>query len=914
VNLCIKYSAKSILLLLLSFFVFTFSYSQAIDSLKNVLKSAKEDTAKVNTISALVWELQKLDKFDESLPYIKEGIALGDKLNHNREVASLYRRSGDYYNYTGDYVEAMHEYTKSLDIETLASRKAKMAICYDKIAKLLVTTKQFPKAISNFNDALKLSEFLGDTLRAVDDCISLWKIYYKKLNDTKNAALYLIKAHAIADSCTNDSLRASLFYKLGSFYSKEGDYEKASEYLNKAIHLHEERKDRQQLAADYYDLGNLYENTGNYQKALEYYLKILKIRETIGTKHEQALANNNAGWGYQLTGDFAKALELQLKSYKLYLETGDDMNIAYPLGNLGIIYNQLGAYEKAIEYSTKAMNLFEKNKDLGGVAEGYNNIGNAYLNMEKYDEAIKNLQKGLEIAKNEDAEYEIKNSYSGLASAYEKKGDYKKAFEFFRMFSQILESIKNQENTERISRMNFSIENEKNQKAIELLNKDAQLRKTEMQKQRTLMYAAIVGIILTLLLMFFAVLGYYHKRKSNKQLSKYNAEILSHKNEIEKLSIAASETDNAVLITDANGNIEWANSAFTRLTGYYLEEFKTLFGENIMAASHSPLIKEKVEECISKCRSVVYESINKTKSGKDIWVQTTLTPILNADGGVRNMVAIDTDITELKRIDMEIKKQNEIITEKNKHITDSINYAKHIQEAILPSGEIVNNILPNSFVLFKPKDIVSGDFYWMVEKGDKLFFAVVDCTGHGVPGAFVSIVGNNGLYRTVNEFGLEKPSEILDKLNELVEETFRQSITKQIKDGMDIALCCYDRKNKTLEFAGANNPLYYIRNGVLTEVKGDKQPIGAFENRKKFTNNSIELNEDDLIYIFSDGYADQFGGVSRKKFKYNQFKNMLLSIHDKLMEEQKDILNKTILTWMGDLEQVDDICVIGVRI
>jgi serine phosphatase RsbU (regulator of sigma subunit) len=306
--------------------------------------------------------------------------------------------------------------------------------------------------------------------------------------------------------------------------------------------------------------------------------------------------------------------------------------------------------------------------------------------------------------------------------------------------------------------------------------------------------------------------------------------------------------------------------------------------------------------------------MNKTKNGNEIWVQTTLTPVIGPDGKLVNLVAIDSDITELKRVETEIKQQHAIISEKNKHITDSINYAKRIQDAILPPNDTVKELLPSAFVLFRPKDIVSGDFYWVTEKAGKIFFAVVDCTGHGVPGAFVSIIGYNGLYRSVNEFGLTKPSEILDKLTELVEETFGQNNQTQINDGMDIALCSYDRKTRQLEFSGANNPLYIISNGEFTEIKGDKQPIGAFDHRKKFTNHTIDLKKDDSIYIFSDGYADQFGGVMKKKFKYNQFKTMLASMTEKPMAEQREYLNSTITAWMGDLEQVDDICVIGVKV
>ncbi|MBA3705219.1 MAG: GAF domain-containing protein [Bacteroidetes bacterium] len=392
------------------------------------------------------------------------------------------------------------------------------------------------------------------------------------------------------------------------------------------------------------------------------------------------------------------------------------------------------------------------------------------------------------------------------------------------------------------------------------------------------------------------------------------AEIEKQNEELEKLSIVASETDNAVIIAGPDGEIQWVNAGFTRITGYTLKTLKEKCGGNLKEISGNPKIKEIVKECIDKRKFVVYELMNKTITGKDIWFQTMLTPIIGKDGNVRNLVAIDSDITKLKQIEMEMRTQNEIISEKNKHITDSINYAKRIQNAILPSDEVIKNILPNSFVLFKPKDIVSGDFYWITEKQGKLFFAVVDCTGHGVPGAFVSIIGHNGLYRAVNEFGLTKPSEILDKLNELVEETFRQNNEMQINDGMDIALCSYDRSSKTLEFAGANNPLYHISSGELAEIKGDKQPIGAFDNRKKFENHTINLKENDSIYVFSDGYADQFGGISGKKFKYNQFKNMLLSLQGTAMSKQHSVLNNTFINWMGDYEQLDDICVIGMKV
>ncbi len=266
----------------------------------------------------------------------------------------------------------------------------------------------------------------------------------------------------------------------------------------------------------------------------------------------------------------------------------------------------------------------------------------------------------------------------------------------------------------------------------------------------------------------------------------------------------------------------------------------------------------------------------------------------------------------------EVVQKNIELDEKNKDITASIRYAKRIQDAILLPDDLVKQYLPKTFVLFNPKDIVSGDFYWIYDKKDTVLFAAVDCTGHGVPGAFMSIVGHNLLDKIVGEDGVTQPGDILDALNKSVSDTLRQSQSEDqsIKDGMDIALCCFDRKTNELQFAGAHNPLWVIRNGELIEFKGNKFPIGNLKEgeQKKFTNNSITLQKGDTAYVFSDGYADQFGGPKGKKFMYSQFKSKLISIQHMDMEQQAVHLKTFISEWMGALEQVDDILVIGTRL
>ena len=254
---------------------------------------------------------------------------------------------------------------------------------------------------------------------------------------------------------------------------------------------------------------------------------------------------------------------------------------------------------------------------------------------------------------------------------------------------------------------------------------------------------------------------------------------------------------------------------------------------------------------------------------------------------------------------------------KNKDITDSIHYAKRIQNAILPAESAIKQALNESFVFYQPKAIVSGDFYWLEKWGNETLIAAVDCTGHGVPGAFMSIVGHNILTQTVNVLGLTKPSLILNETNKQLSKKLNQDPEEAtVRDGMDIALISINYPKLKIEFAGANNPLWIIRSNQLIQINGDKFPIGAFvvEELQQFKNHEWELQKGDCVYIFTDGFADQFGGPKGKKFKYKQFEALLLKHHQKPFEEQKKILQKTINDWIGELEQIDDILVIGIRI
>ena len=319
---------------------------------------------------------------------------------------------------------------------------------------------------------------------------------------------------------------------------------------------------------------------------------------------------------------------------------------------------------------------------------------------------------------------------------------------------------------------------------------------------------------------------------------------------------------------------------------------------------------------------------------------------------LEGMVIIRTSELQLEKNNVE--EQKRIIEEKQKEILDSIHYAKRLQEAILPPLKFIDEHVPNNFVLYQPKDVVAGDFYWAETKDNKFFIAAADCTGHGVPGAMVSVVCSNALNRTVNEFGITDTGKILDKTRELVLETFAKG-NAEVKDGMDISLLCIDKQINKAFWSGANNPLWYVQSSVtsseveksidaglevpvktvtssevekstssgldsarpdiqLIEIKADKQPIGKSDYAKPFTTHEIALQEGMLFYLFTDGFADQFGGPKGKKFKYKQLEELLLANANKNMSDQHEILSQQFALWKGDLEQVDDVCVIGVKV
>ncbi len=468
------------------------------------------------------------------------------------------------------------------------------------------------------------------------------------------------------------------------------------------------------------------------------------------------------------------------------------------------------------------------------------------------------------------------------------------------------------------------------QNKIEAQKKEINEQFIKIKTQRNILFLFVFLIVLFICLVFIIYSWYRTKRESNKKLSEKNIEISQQKEEIltqseelRKLSIVASETDNAVIIANEKGEIEWVNEGFARVFEYNLAEFIALKGSNFIQTSSNPDIEKDIEKCREHKVSVNYISRSKTKSGRDIWLQTTLTPIFDFQDNIIKFIAIDSDITKLKQAEEEILARNEQIASQrdqilrqNNEILSSILYAGRIQKAIFPPEEFLNEILGEYFIYNKPRDIVSGDFYWATKIRNEIILTAADCTGHGVPGALMSMISVSFLNKIVNERKILEPEKILDKLKINTIEALHQTGKEyEASDGMDIALINIDTKSLKLKFAGAMNPVWFFRDKELHEIKGDRMAIGYDGDRtRKFTVEEIQMQKDDMIYLFSDGYYDQFGGNEDTRFLKRNFRALLKKIHLLKMPEQKQKLEENYIKWKGKYKQVDDILIMGIRL
>jgi serine phosphatase RsbU (regulator of sigma subunit)/Tfp pilus assembly protein PilF len=669
--------------------------------------------------------------------------------------------------------------------------------------------------------------------------------------DYPKALDWLDKARKLGEDAGDKKTLGKVYRNKGTIYIRQGNYPEALDHYLKSLTYSKEAGDKKGIADSYNNIGIVNEEQGNYPEALQHYFKSLQIREELGDKKGVSSSFNNIGVIYRNQNNYTKALEYYFKSVEECKALGDVMGVAETYSNIGACYSDSGAYREALEYHHKSVKTKTEMEDKRGLEISYYNIGVIYAELQEF--SVKGIgKKGAKLPVPP-----IPGSY--LDSAYYYFGCSRRIAEELNDSYGIMLNLHALSNTLKIQG--------KHEEALELSKKVAALAQSMGVKE-------------------IASANYF-------QMSKILAELGRYKEAYDAQVLHFAMKD-SLLNENKQKEIGRIEAGF--------EYEKQL------------LQKQKEQE---KKDAVAAEAIKRQK---------LITWSFASGGSLVFLLALVVyrgyrqKQKANKELDLRNKKIGlayQIIEEKNKDITASIHYAKRIQRAVLPSDVFLDKHLPDHFVFFKPKDIVSGDFYWATQAGDAVLVATADCTGHGVPGAFMSLIGSAFLSEIVVEKGITRPDLVLNALREnIIRALNPEGTSVEAKDGMDIVLCRYDMKRMVLEFAAANNPVWIVRGGTAVEEHApDKFPVGKYAGKEApFTLRTVQLNKGDIVYTFTDGFADQFGGEKGKKFKYKPLQALLLANCNLPMDEQRDKLSSTLESWKGNLEQVDDVLLIGVRV
>jgi serine phosphatase RsbU (regulator of sigma subunit)/Tfp pilus assembly protein PilF len=589
--------------------------------------------------------------------------------------------------------------------------------------------------------------------------------YYKKRGDNIHAIKKISEAISIGENNADKEFLGKAYNDIGAVYADKGDYDKAASYLIKALRIFDNFNNPLQKSKTLLNLGLISYYQKNYNLANDYYEKALQIRYQLKDSVGIALILNNMGILYYYKGDNDKAIQYFKKAIDIYENKNARREMSLPLFNIGEIYFEKKLYDSALCYYNRSYAIDTALRDKAASTKSLTKIAAAYASLNQFLKALDLAQKSLKIAQETDSKEDIKDVYLLFSEIYKDLNNYKQAYHYLAMASEIKDSLYNSAVAEQVTDLQIKYETEK---------KDLLLQQQidTIKHQKTITRILTIAVITIILFLLIAITQYVLKRKAY-------------------------------------------------------------------------------------------------------------------------------DILKVQK----------------KNITDSINYASKIQSAILPPEDLIKTLLPESFVLFLPKEVVSGDFYWITQMDDRIFVALADCTGHGVPGAFMSMLG----FAFLNEIASRNPNihanEILDQLGEKIKQSLHQTEKSESKDGMDISMLIYFPEKQSIEYAGANNSLIICRDSQIIYLPADKKPIGFnFVEYLNFSLITFQLEKNDTIYLYSDGYMDQFGGPKMKKLGKARFEEILIDASALPIKAQRYYLEEKYWEWLSEIEQIDDISIMGIKI
>lgn len=761
--------------------------------------------------------------------------------------------------------------------ELLAQNKLKQAKEYYDKALSLRKNEKYPES-----QIKKIDNLLSESVNESDVALQNQDIN-TELNQKEYDGLYDKLKNAEKKKDLNK--QADLLKSLGEKYYRDAKLDSANAVLKRAKKLCEESNNNKGLAEVHQDLADVSFDMGNYESSLDNYEEAAKIR----------------------------------------LQEDDKKGAIASLTDLAILASDLSRYDKALENFNEALVLSMEVKDKSTQTGLLNNIGNLYFEKGDFESALGYFKQSLDLDKELGKKENIAASLSNIGVAYHSQGDFDNAIKSYEESAALNEELGDKEslsmNLNNIGNVNYDWK--RYEIALEYYKKSLKLKEEIDYKKGIANSFYNIGNVYMALGDYSQAIGYFEK--SNLIAEELGLNEITARN-YESLSKAHYELQDCQKAFDLFKKYSENTLGYSdeKMSVQVLErkEVKYRFDDkrsDMIADLRSEIEKQKLIARFQAQGKQMEVELQKRELAEEELKSTNQRRVIYFLGGGLSLIFLFLllmlrENKHKKNANELLAGQRDMIEIQNQEITDSIMYAKRIQSAILPGKEMFDTVIPDSFVFYRPRNIVSGDFYWLAKVENKSIIAVADCTGHGVPGAFMSMLGMAFLKEIVIKEYITHTGIILKRLRkEIVKSLDQKGESGDSKDGMDIAICSLDYDEGMLQFSGANNDLYIVRNGELIVVKGDKMPIGFHYKMEKFGNEDIKLEKGDSCYLYSDGYADQFGGADGKKFKYLPFRDLIVSMATQPMDKQNEKLEKEFDKWKGSYDQIDDVTVLGFR-
>lgn len=880
------------------------NYEKAIEGYKSSLKLLPDEVYPKNQIKSINATLDA-----EKKKKTEEAKALDAKFNDLMTKAAGYSAKKDYANAIAMYKQALQVKPDDANAKDLKNKAE------DQLTQLAIEKRKKMKE-KNYNDTIALADNALSKKNYENA-----KMLYAAAGNIKPDEKYPAKKLNEIDKLLKQSEKKNLDSEnRGSEKVEESESKitdnKPNSYIESAIEL-EKKGNKLEATKAYSSAAIVLQDSAYLGKALVVLDKALKLVKTTGDKNTEAQIKSQIASVYYDSGIYKLTVKNYNEAIELKKQLKDEKGASQLLSDLGGTLTNIYQYDNALDAYEQALKIEEKTGNKEDATETCNQIANIYYNQSNYKKSIEFYTKALDASKTINDKKIAGNLLNSLGVVYYKMGNYDNALNYFN------KSIDNDKQTGNKKNMSLTYNNmgnvnfdwNKYETAIEYYQKSLLIKKELNFEEGIAVSLLNIGNAYMQLKNIPKAIEFLNSsldlskrikfREVMRQAYKGLSKVYEAKNDFK------SAVDNYKGYASIGGPASVDEGQFVEFGNQYERESKTikrlkkeLYKQKILADNEALLNKQKEQQLAIKNMELKNQKLKVLRT--NILLIFSILCILLA-----GLFALQYYNRYKER-----KLYGEVITFQKQQITDSIEYASRIQKAVLPPIELVKSIFPESFIFNRPKDIVSGDYFYVAVLDGKTYVAVADCTGHGVPGAFMSMLGIS-LIKEVIMLDEKAPSanQVLNQLRDSLMKALHQTGKEdEAKDGMDIALCIIDPKNNTLEYSGANNPCYVIREEKIIDLKADRMPIGIHPVLKPFTSQKIDLQNNDVIYLFSDGYRDQIGSETLKKYKKEHFNNLLLKIHKLPIEEQYAKMEVEHINWRGDIEQTDDIMVMGIKI